>query len=183
MATYIAILRGINVSGRKPVKMDVLRDLFIKSGFEQVNTYIQSGNVVFQSEKTDTKDLQSIISKKIRDQFGFDIPVFVLVKDDLIVISENNPFIKERKENTDKLHVTFLSEVPSSQTAGKLNIADYLPDEFIIQGRAVYLCCPNGYGRTKLNNNFFESKLKVTATTRNWKTVLELVKLARVLDA
>jgi uncharacterized protein (DUF1697 family) len=85
-----------------------------------------------------------------------------------------NKFISERGEDISKLHVTFLSEEPDMDLAGKLRKEEYFPDEYYIQGKTVYLFCPQGYGNTKLSNTFFEKKLKVQATTRNWKTILEL---------
>jgi uncharacterized protein (DUF1697 family) len=89
-----------------------------------------------------------------------------------------NPFIKKKNIDPRKLHVTFLSPEPGLSNVHALNGIHYPPDEFILKGKEIYLHCPDGYGRSKLNNNFFEKKLKVTATTRNWRTVNELIKLA-----
>ena len=178
MNTYISILRGINVSGHRMIKMKALQELYERMGFRNVRTYIQSGNVVFDHEPTETVKLEKEISGKILSTFGFEVPVIVLTKTELSAISTQNAFIGNRNEDISKLHVTVLSGQPEKQLAEHIGEGAYLPDEFYIHGRAVYLFCPNGYGNTKLSNTFFEKKLKVLATTRNWKTVLELLKMS-----
>jgi len=177
METYISILRGINV-GNKQVNMKELKALFEGLGFERVQTYIQSGNVIFQKEKTSELDLVGQLEKAISSKFGFDVPVIVRDTKEWEKTVNNNPFLKEKDIKTDKLHVTFLSEEPEKSNLDKANSYNYEPDRFIIIGKDVYVYCPNGYGITKINNAFFESKLKVSATTRNWKTVNELYKLS-----
>jgi len=178
MGIYICILRGINVSGHKLIKMDALKKLFEDLKFQHVRTYIQSGNVIFESKKVDTKILENKIEKQILKTFGFEVPVLVKEKDELKKVIDHNPFLKNRNEDISKLHVTFLSSEPDTANISKLSDIKFNNDEFMIIGTAVYLFCPDGYGNTKLSNNFFESKLKVSATTRNWKTIIELNKLA-----
>src|SRR6202008_1647475 len=97
------------------------------------------------------------------------------------IVLQNNPFINKRKEDVTKLHVTFLSAEPEKANIDKIKGGNYVADEFRVTGKTVYLFCPNGYGNTKLSNTFFENKLKVTATTRNWKTINELVIMATEL--
>ena len=177
MPVYASILRGINVSGHKMIKMDKLLHLFQRLGFGDVSTYIQSGNVIFRGKSTDPKELEKQISRKIEQEFGFEVPVLVKDKSELIEISKHNPFVR-RKEDSAYLHVTFLSEEPEKASIEKIAQEISGKDEFIISGKAIYLFCPNGYGNTKLSNNFFENKLRVVATTRNWKTVNELVRMA-----
>ena len=181
MQIYIAILRGINVSGHKLIKMDTLRKLFDSMGFKNTKTYIQSGNVVFQGKQAKTQDLEKKIASSIQKEFGFKVPVLVKEVDELEVVLKNNPFINKRKEDVTKLHVTFLSAEPEKAFIEKIKEGNYAADEFIVIGKTVYLFCPNGYGNTKLSNTFFENKLKVTATTRNWKTINELVTMAAEL--
>jgi len=181
MQNYIAILRGINVSGHKLIKMDALRKLFDDMGFKNTKTYIQSGNVVFQCKQAKVQDLEQKIASSIQKEFGFEVPVLVKEANDLEVVLKNNPFINKRKEDVTKLHVTFLSAEPEKALVEKIKEGNYAADEFIVTGKAVYLFCPNGYGNTKLSNTFFENKLKVTATTRNWKTINELVIMAAEL--
>jgi uncharacterized protein (DUF1697 family) len=95
------------------------------------------------------------------------------------VVLSNNPFLSEKNIDESKLHVTFLGEFPSKEQIKKTETLNYEPDRFNIAGKEIYLYCPNGYGRTKLNNNFFENKLNVMATTRNWNTVKKLVEMAK----
>lgn len=177
METYIAILRGINVSGQKMIKMQELKAHLEEAGLQNVRTYIQSGNVIFGYKKAGVDKLEGVIKKMIADKFGFDVPVIVKTAEELVAVSRNNPFIVKRKEDTDKQHVTFLAEEPRKELLDKFAAPANIPDEYVIRGKAIYLLCPNGYGQTKLTNNFFESKLKVTATTRNWKTVMKLVEM------
>jgi uncharacterized protein (DUF1697 family) len=177
MITYIALLRGINVSGQRMIKMDALREMFADLGFKNIQTYIQSGNIIFQSDQVDCQNLSAAISNKIRDQFGFEVYVMVLKPGELAPVLENNPFLKIRTEEITGLYITLLSQEPEQSNIDKINSRTYIPDKFIISGKTVYLFCPNGYGRTKLTNSFFENKLKVIATTRNWKTINELVNI------
>ena len=178
MHTYISILRGINVSGHKMIKMDALRKMFGDLNFKNVKTYIQSGNVIFEDKTTDHKDLEQRIEKQILQNFGFNVPVMVKDKNELKSVLKNNPFLHQRSEDINKLHITFLSGEFGPADVEKIRQGQYEADEFIISGKVIYLFCPNGYGRTKLTNNFFENKLKVVATTRNWKTLNELINMA-----
>jgi len=171
MGKYIAILRGINVSGQKLVKMDALKLLMEELNFKNVSTYIQSGNVIFESENNDTHALAEEISEKISQAYGFQVPAIVLSAFYLSEILHRNPFVNE---NIDNLYVTFLSGQPKQELMQKIEPLAYKPDEFLVMGDTIYLKCSNGYGRTKINNNFFEQKLKLFATTRNWKTVTKL---------
>jgi uncharacterized protein (DUF1697 family) len=175
METYVALLRGINVSGQKMIKMQVLQSLFAELGFKNIRTYIQSGNIIFESGKISQDVLAKQIEEKILQSYHFEVPAIIRHHDEIKRILENNPFLIKRNEDINKLYVTFLSnESDESDKYDKSDKSiDY--DEFIISGKNIYLFCPNGYGRTKLNNNFFESKLKVKATTRNWKTVNALL--------
>lgn len=178
MEKYIAILRGINVSGSKMIKMDNLKLSINELKFRNIESYIQSGNLIFEYAKTNQQDLANKIMYKIQEAFGFHVPVIVKSTEELNTVIANNPFINNRNEAIDKLHVTFFSEEPEKALQDKLadNATD--SDEFIIDGNMVYLFCPNGYGRTKFNNNYFEAKLKISATTRNWKTVIKLAEMA-----
>lgn len=176
MQTYISILRGINVSGHKLIKMDALKIVFESLNFKNIKTYIQSGNIVFKCKTTKAHDLEKKIALQIKKEFDFDVPVIVKEIDELTTVLNQNPFLK--KDDITKLHVTFLSEKPEQTAIDKVKEGKYAEDEFIVIGKSVYLFCPNGYGNTKLTNTFFENKFKVTATTRNWKTITELVNIA-----
>lgn len=178
MKTYISLLRGINVSGKNIIKMNALCAMFESLKFLNVKTYIQSGNIVFMYKETTTHDLEKKISAQIKKEFGFEVPVMVKESEELNAIFTQNPFINKRDEDIAKLHVTFLSQEPNKITIDKIMEGNYADDEFMINGKVVYLFCPNGYGNTKLTNTFFENKFKATATTRNWKTITELVTIS-----
>jgi uncharacterized protein (DUF1697 family) len=177
METYIAILWGINVSGQKLIKMAALKVAFEEAGFRNVMTYIQSGNIIFRSEGNNEDVLALRVSKLIRDNFGFEVPVIIRTSTALAGIISSNPFLKEKGILEEKLHVTFLSEAPDKTRQQELEKLSFGNERFVIQGREICLYCPNGYGNTKLSNNFFENKLKITATTRNWSTVNKLAGL------
>ncbi|QMU30927.1 DUF1697 domain-containing protein [Adhaeribacter radiodurans] len=183
MQTYIALLRGINVSGQKMMKMPELLALFQSLNLKNVKTYVQSGNVVFQTEKQGATNLEEQIARAITEKFQFSVPVLVKDQTEWERVLQNNPFIINQDEDTSKLHVTLLASEPTPDRVAKINPALYLPDEFRIVKNTIYLSCPNGYGRTKLHNNFFESKLKVNATTRNWKTMQALMNLVESINS
>jgi uncharacterized protein (DUF1697 family) len=158
--------------------MNALREVYAALNFKNIETYIQSGNVVFQSGASDVHELENKISKKLLKIFSAQIPVLVLELGELKKIVKNNPFVNKRTEDPKALLVTFLSDAPNKEDLTSIQDKTYAPDEFIVSGKTVYLFCPKGYGNTKLTNTFFEKKLKVMATARNWKTVLELVNMA-----
>lgn len=179
MQTFISILRGINVGGYKKILMTDLKSLYETLRFDNVITYIQSGNVIFNTDKnkSDT-ELAAEIEYEILAKYGFNVPVIIRSLEEMKNTLSVNPFQGQKGINPEKLHVTFLSEVPGEKELTAIVKYDYPPDKFSIIGSEVYLHCPNGYGTSKLNNNFFESKLKMKATTRNWNTVNKLVELA-----
>lgn len=179
MTTYISILRGINVSGQKLIKMDALRKSYENLGFCNVTTYLQSGNVIFSANNAKPNELAQTITRQIERDFGFDVPVIVLTIDNLKQIIDNNPFLKDSDKDTTFLHVTFLSSKPQKFDFKTIEEKKLSGEEISFADNAVYLYCPNGYGKTKLNNSFLENKLKVGATTRNWKTTTELLKIAQ----
>jgi len=177
MKKFVALLRGINVSGQKQIKMPELKSLFENIGFQNVATYIQSGNVIFSAKEKSNKKLEDKISSAIKSKLGFDVQVIVVTAEEIEYVFQINPFLKKKKES-ERLYVTFLSENPLAENIKKLHAVDYSPEEYIIDGRYIYLFAPNGYGKAKLNNNFIENKLKVFGTTRNWKTVNKLLELS-----
>ena len=179
MTTYISILRGINVSGQKLIKMDALRKLFENLGFHNVLTYVQSGNVIFRSNDIDTQELEQKIFRQIEKEFGFDVPVIVLSIEKLKYVIDNNLFLKDPDKDHAFLHVTFLSSKSDYYNPKVIEDKKQKGEDVLFSDNAVYLYCPNGYGRTKLTNNFIEAKLKVGATTRNWKTTNELLKMSQ----
>jgi uncharacterized protein (DUF1697 family) len=177
MSKFIALLRGINVSGQKQIKMSDLKTLFEATGFQDVKTYIQSGNVIFSAKEKSKRKLGNKSSLAIKSKYGFDVRVIVITPDEIECVLKNNPFFKNKKD-AEKLYVIFLSENPLVENIKKLNAINYSPEEYVIDGRYIYLFVPNGYGKAKLNNNLFENKLKVFGTTRNWNTVNKLFGLS-----
>ena len=159
--------------------MDALRKLYVKLGFQNVTTYVQSGNVIFTDNDIDFKKLEQEISRQIEKDFGFDVPVIVLTIDKLKQITENNPFLNDPDKDKSFLYVTFLSSKPDLYDYKQIEDKIQNGEEIFFSDQAVYMYCPKEYGRTKLNNNFLEAKLKVRATTRNWRTTNELLKLAQ----
>lgn len=178
MTIYISLLRGINVSGQKRVPMDELKSLYESLGYKQVQTYIQSGNVIFAYKETPVQTLCTTIEKAIQKHFCFEVSVITRTYDEFKKIQQANPFAK--KEQT-ALYVTFLSDIPKTIPHEELQKAATAKEEFKIVQREVYLYYPKGYGTTKLSNMVFEKKLKVIATTRNWNTVNTLLSKAALL--
>lgn len=172
---YIALLRGINVGGNRKIKMLDLRAMCENMGLQEVQTYIQSGNIIFESSEAATSVLEEALKAKIETTFGFDVPVMVMTQAYLKAVVENNPFLQQAADLDIKfLHVTFLAAQPAEDLVKALAEKDYGTDEFQVIDNRVYLYFPNGYGRTKLTNTVFEKKLQVAATTRNWKTLGKL---------
>ena len=178
MATYIAMLRGINVGRGKVVKMERLRTSFATLGFAEVRTYVQSGNVVFQSERKSPGELTRTIEAKIERDFGFTVPVLIKTLKELEQIVRDNPLLRVKGIDVSKLHVTFLSHAPPKTAAKVLEDLATTRERFRILNREVYLYCPDGYGISKLTNTTIEKKFSLVATTRNWRTVNALLKMA-----
>lgn len=179
MKTYIAILRGINVSGQKKMLMAGLKALFESLKFKEVLTYIQSGNVIFKGDgKWADQDLANKIERAIKGKYGFEVPVIIRSAEEIRKIITSCPFRKETIPEAKRMHVVFLSAIPAKTDVESISAIDYAPDRFIVSGKEVFLHIPDSYAKTKLCNQFFEKKLKVTATTRNWNTVNKLLELA-----
>lgn len=177
MKPFLSILRGINVSGQKKIQMAELKTLYEELKFKNITTYIQSGNVVFKNKSAN--GLSEMIEQKIFEKYNFNVPVIIRRVDEMQNIINNNPFLKEKEIDISKLHVVYLAENPIQGNIDKIKELNFEPDKFYISGKEVYVYCPNGYGSTKLANNFFENKLKVNATTRNWRTTNELNKIIK----
>ncbi len=175
MNTYISMLRGINVGGQKKVRMAELKSLYESLGFSDVETYVQSGSVVFESEEQEAEKIADKIEAQIKQTFGFSVPVQVRSADDFRRVIEDHPF---QDEEPVRVLVTFLDDDPDPSKLEDLSRYEDKVDQFAIGEREIFLFCPGGYGNTKLSNNFFEKKLGVTATTRNWKTVNKLYEMA-----
>jgi uncharacterized protein (DUF1697 family) len=176
----VSLLRGINVSGQKKITMADLTSLYEALGFQQVSTYIQSGNVIFSHAGLKTHILSEQIEQAIEKRYRFQVPVEIRTHKELDAIIKNCPFgpVDLEKEGT-KLLLSFLSDRPSPENVARLMEYVKEPEKLVLQGKQVYLYCPNGYGKSKLSNSFLEQKLGVNATTRNWKTVHKLHELSK----
>jgi len=173
---FVALLRGVNVGGRT-LPMQQLRDLVASLGHTDVVTYIQSGNVLFGSGRDDRDAIAHEIRAAIDATVGHDVTVVLRTPAELERVIATNPFAD--RGDTSPLHVTFLAEPRSAETLERLDAAARVGDEFHVTDLEIYVWCPTGYGRTVLTNEFFERRLLVAATTRNWRTVTTLAEMAR----
>ena len=176
--TYVCLIRGINVGGRKIVKMERLRDSLTKLGLDGVKTYVQSGNVVFKAPAQSEEGLCGEIRKKIQSEFGFEVSVMLRTSKEIAKTIEKNPFLKERGIDTSKLHVTFLEKVPEKANIKSLQALKIEPDGLRHLGTEIYLYYPNGFSGAKLSHNTLERLLGCKGTSRNWNTVNELHRMA-----
>lgn len=172
---FVALLRGVNVGGRT-VPMRELREAFIGLGYREVRTYIQSGNVLFAAAHDDTALLAEEIRGAIEAGVGHRVTVLVRTPAELADTCAANPYAA--RTDARSLHVTFLDARPDADALGRLDPVAGAPDEFIVIGREVYVWCASGYGRTVLSNEYFERRLGVGATTRNWRMVTTLAAMS-----
>ncbi len=178
MIRKIAILRGINVGGKRKILMADLKLIFESLNFSNVTTYIQSGNVIFDSDdEMDEFALSRKIENKIKEEFGFEVPVIVRTSEELEKLVNENPFCKSNVE-IEHLHLTFLKDTPTDKCQQAIEAYNFEPDKFAICDKDIFVYCEGKYHQSKLTNNFFEHKLETPATTRNWKTVLKLLALS-----
>lgn len=177
MQTYIAILRGINVSGQKIIKMAELREHLSSLGLTNLSTYIQSGNIVFQSNAEENVVLEDKIHKNIKANYGFDVPVIVRSKQEWQLIIDRFPFNIKHCDVT-RLGFTFLKNKPAHFPLEEIAKFKAAKDEVVYEDKEIYLHIPDGFGKSKLTVNVLERKLKVSATTRNWKTTQKLLEMA-----
>ncbi len=181
MNTYIALLRGINVGGRNKLPMRELVALLEKLGLRNVKTYIQSGNVVFQSERTDVAALALEIGHAIESSHGFTPRVMLLDADAVRASMTANPF-PEAEAEPKTLHLYFLAETPGNSAVDTLNQLKKENERFHLGNRVLYLHAPDGIGRSKLAERA-ERTLGVPATARNWRTVSKVMEMALEVDA
>jgi uncharacterized protein (DUF1697 family) len=177
MTKFIVLLRGINVSGQKKILMAELREMISALGFTNVQTYIQSGNIILDSKTASPELVEEKIYNLIIDNYGFEVEVFVIQPIWLNQIVNQNPYLNDVGD-TKKLYLTILKEVPSNDYIKRLKAFNTAPDNYVIQESVIYINYRDGAGKSKLSNNLIESKLKVKATSRNWNTTLKLLELS-----
>jgi uncharacterized protein (DUF1697 family) len=167
------------MAGHNKIQMTELSSLYRKMGFKNVRTYIRSGNVIFSlDDKTDFRSVVSKIESAIQKKFNDAIPVFIRTPGEIKKVISDNPFPYEKNFDPARLAVIFLYEVPADEQVEKVKNIDYPPDKFKIIGKEIFVYCPNGFGKTKLYTNFFENKMKVTGTARNWRTIKSILEIA-----
>ncbi len=175
-ATYLALLRGINVEGNNKPPMSGLRDLFVAAGCRDVRTYIQNGNVIFRADPRAVASLPDAMTAHIAERFGFRVPVLVRTAAQIDDVIRHNPFVAEGAA-AETLHVLFLADLPHPRRVADLDPDRSPPDRFIARGQEVYLRLPNGAARTKLSTAYFDATLATTSTGRNWRTATTLFAL------
>lgn len=173
MTRWIALLAGINVGGKRTVPMAELRKVFTDLGYQQVQTYIQSGNVLFEADTDKEAPLLKAIRPALSAAFGWDIEVLLRTLPELEAVLAGNPF-SDRQDDPTKLLVTFLAAEPEADRAARLQPPAGETGELRLVGREIYLHTPDGYGKSKLNNANLAKLAGVAATTRNWKSVGKL---------
>lgn len=176
MKTHLALLRGINVSGHNMMKMDALKTMLENIGFQNVRTYLQSGNVFIDSEEEASK-VGFMIKQEIFKVFGHEVPVVVIEKEDLELCFKNNSFLKEKDADTKKLYVAFVSVALKKENINDLKISQFKPDEASIDGNRIFIKYAVGAGKTRFDQKYIEKKLNVIATIRNWNTVTNLLNM------
>lgn len=179
MTKYLALLRGINVSGHNMIKMDALKKMLENMGFQNVETYIQSGNVFLDSEDANAAGVGFKIKQEIAKVFGYDVPVVMVSKNDLELCFINNAFLMEKGCDLKKLYVAFISKELTAVALNDLKISNFKPDEAAIDGNRIYIKYAIGAGKTNLDQKYIEKKLNAVATIRNWNTITTLLEMYR----
>ena len=172
---YVAFLRSVNVGGKNKLPMAELRDIFTAARCAAVQTYIQSGNVVFEAAQDLSERVPELVTRAIRQRFGCEIAVVVRSSEELRQVVASNPF--DTSGDPRFLHVAFLEDTPGTEVVSRLDPQRSPPDAFAVRGRNVYLHYPNGVARSKLTNKYFAVQLQTASTMRNWRTVLTLLEM------
>ncbi|MFK7923946.1 MAG: DUF1697 domain-containing protein [Bacteroidia bacterium] len=174
MKQYVALLRGINVGGHRKIKMAELRSMCEEIGLSEVQTYIQSGNIIFCSPLENAETIATKIKDAILATFGHDVITFVIDKEAYERVIVDNPFEEREDPDPKKLHVCFLYEAVDASLETELQAVESKRDQVALRPKALYLYCPDGFGRTKYTDSVIKRILKTSGTTRNWRSVLKL---------
>lgn len=175
--TYIALLRGINVSGQKLVRMADLRQHFASCGAVNVRTYIQSGNVIFEHREPRVVTLREILERHLAEKLGYPVPTIVKSAKDFAAIAGANPYDTSLPEFGKRMYVCFFEKAPSDAAIPGIQPLVTETERFVVRGEAGYAYYADGLGRAKLSGNVMERKLGL-ATLRNWNTVTALLAMA-----
>jgi len=179
MTIYIAFLRGINVGGHKLIKMADLRQSLEMMGLRNVQTYIQSGNILFESEK-EASQLAQRIEQQIQTTFGFFVPVMLRTSVEFEQIMENCPFNFDALLENESIHISLLSEVPTQKEMTHLDKFQNDVEKYRIEGKEIYLFLSQSIRDSKLAIQL--QKVGVSSTSRNWKTIIKLATKARAME-
>jgi len=177
MNSYVALLRGINVSGKNVIPMEDLKKLFQSFKFTGVKTYIQTGNVVFKTPKKDRQEIIDLIRAGIKKKFGHDIVVILRSVMEFAKIIESNPFARRKLFDGQRVYITFLSATPTTEAVKALAEKVSGEDECYPLNDEVYLLSKGGYADTLFSNAYMEKELGVEATTRNVETTKKLYEM------
>jgi uncharacterized protein (DUF1697 family) len=179
MTTYIALLRGVNVAGKKQVAMSALRDLLAGLGFDDPRSLLQSGNLVFRSSTQPSAELEHLLETETEKRLHVRAAFFIRSAKEWATAIDANPFPDEAKHDPSHLVLMTLKDAPEAKAVKALRAAITGPELIRAKGRQLYITYPNGIGRSRLTNRLIEDKLTARGTGRNWNTVLKVAALAR----
>jgi uncharacterized protein (DUF1697 family) len=182
MAVIISMLRGVNLAGKRKIKMEALRALYESLGLRDAQTLLQSGNAVFRTARKDLVALTKEIESAIERKFGFHSDVFLRTSSELREVIARNPFAKRTGIDASKFLVSFLASDPGEEARDNVRRIKAEPEELRIDGREVYIYFSNGLARPKLSMALVERTLKTSWTGRNWNTVRKLLEMAEGLE-
>jgi uncharacterized protein (DUF1697 family) len=174
MSTQIALLRAVNVAGHNKVAMSDLRALLEDLDFADAKSLLQSGNLVFRSNRISGSALEKLLEKETAKRLGLTTDYFVRGADEWKKIVARNPFPKEARTEPGHLVVVFMKTAPSAKNLGSLRTAIRGPEIVQADGKQLYVAYPAGIGRSKLTGALIEQKLATKATARNWNTIVKL---------
>ena len=183
MPVVIALLRGVNVTGHNMIKMEALREICASLKLNNARTYIQSGNVVFQTASSDLEELSNRISCAIEHSHGFKPSVMCRTAAGMKEAAARNPFAARTGIEPAKLAVCFLAAEPSAEARARLQAIEAGPEELRIGVQELFIYFPNGMGRPKLPVSAVERAVKTPMTVRNWNTVEKLIAMAEEMEA
>jgi|SRR5215813_6405461 len=182
MGVFVCMLRAVNVGGRNMIKMEALRELCRALKFRGVQTYVQSGNVVFACEELDGAAIEKKVAAALEKKLGFRPEVMVRTVGEMREVVKRNPFAKRKGIEPKKLLVTFLSVEPDAEGLKTARALKPDPEEMSILGREAFIYYPNGFGKTKFVWTKVERMLKVSGTARNWNSVVKLLEMAEAME-
>lgn len=177
MTTFVALLRAINLAGYQAVAMSDLRQFVSDLGFSDVQTLLQSGNVIFRCEGRSPSALERLLATEANANLKLHTDFFVRAAKDWQKIIDENPFPREANQDPGHLVVMFLKDKPSGNSLDAVRASMKGPEILELEGKQAYIFYPNGIGRSRLTNSFLESKLKTRCTGRNWRTILRIAAL------